>query len=227
MKEYNISLGKAFLLMAAYFGVMLFYTFLDVALWRKISPTHSDILNIITIAICICIFILLLRKDGYRLQLFSNINLMGIISALCCSVLFFLLLDKCLDPVFERFFPQSEQDYLEMLQGLKKSPVTSLFQVCVLAPFIEEILMRGIILGGLKNTYGIAGSLFISSLLFGVLHFNMVQTLSAIVCGIVLGLLYIKTNCIFCCILAHCGYNLISYCVLMLPYIYRCAKCFV
>lgn len=49
MKEYNISLGKAFLLTAAYFGVMLFYTFLDVALWRKISPTHSDILNIITI----------------------------------------------------------------------------------------------------------------------------------------------------------------------------------
>lgn len=221
MKEYNISISKALLLTAAYFGVMLFYTFLDVALWRKISPKHSDILNIITITICICFFILLLRKTGYKLQLFSNISFWGIILALCCSVLFFLLLDKCLDPVFEGFFPQSEQDYLEMIQSLKKSPVTSLFRVCLLAPVIEEILMRGVILGGLKNTYGIAGSLFISSLLFGVLHFNMVQTLSAIVCGIVLGLLYIKTNCIFCCILAHCGYNLISYCVLMLPYFYR------
>ncbi len=219
VKEYNISVGKAFLLTAAYFGLMLFYTFLDVVFWRKIAPGYSDILNIITIAICICIFVLLLRKTGYKLQLFSNISFGGILLALCCSILFFLLLDKCLDPVFEGMFPQSEQDYQEAIEGLIKSPVTSLIQVCLLAPFIEEILMRGVVLGGLKNTYGVVRALFISSALFGFLHFNMVQTLSAFVCGMILGLLYIKTDCIFCCMLAHCGYNLISYCVLILPYI--------
>lgn len=218
-KEYNISVRKALLLTAAFFGVMLFYTLVNVALWRKIVPRYSDILNTITITICICIFVLLLRKDGYRLQLFSNINFMKIILALCCSLLFVFLLDKCLDPVFERMFPQSEQDYLEVIEGMIKSPVPTLIHVCLLAPFIEEILMRGVILGGLKNTYGVVRALFISSLLFGILHFNMVQTLSAVVCGIVLGLLYIKTDCIFCCMLAHCGYNLISYCVLILPYI--------
>lgn len=37
VKEYNISVGKAFLLTAAYFGLMLFYTFLDVVFWRKIA----------------------------------------------------------------------------------------------------------------------------------------------------------------------------------------------
>ncbi|MCM1498168.1 MAG: hypothetical protein NC124_06835 [Clostridium sp.] len=50
MKEYNIKIGTAFLLIVAYFGVMLFYTFLDVAVWRKVFPDFSNIVNIIIIA---------------------------------------------------------------------------------------------------------------------------------------------------------------------------------
>ncbi len=66
---------------------------------------------------------------GYQVQLLSNISFVGMI-------------------------PQSEQDYQEMIQSLIKSPMTSLIQVCVLAPVMEEILMRGVVLGGLKNSYG-------------------------------------------------------------------------
>ena len=44
-------------------------------------------------------------------------------------------------------FPQSEQDYQETIQRLVKSPVTSLIQVCIIAPVVEEILMRGFVLG--------------------------------------------------------------------------------
>lgn len=216
MKEYNLKIGTAFLLLISYFGVMLFYTYLDVAVWRKAFPDFSNIINIITITICICVFILLLsRKTGYQMQLLSNIKFSGIILAVCCSILFFLLLDKCLDPIFESIFPQSEQNYQEMVQSMSKSPVTGLIQVCVLAPIIEEVLMRDVILGGLKNTYGTFTALLISAALFAFLHFNMVQTLSAFICGIVLGLLYIKTDSIFCCILAHCGYNLISFISIM------------
>ena len=220
MKEFNIKIGTAFLLVVAYFGIMLFYTFLDVAVWRKVFPGFSNIINIITIVLCICIFIMFLKRSmGYQIQLLSNINFTGILLAVGCSVLFFLLLDKCLDPIFESIFPQSEQDYQEMIQSLIKSPVTSLIQVCVLAPVIEEILMRDVVLGGLKNCYGLGAALLISAILFACLHFNMVQTLSAFICGFVLGLLYIKTNSIFCCMIAHSGYNLISYIVMIYPYI--------
>lgn len=220
MKECNIKIDTAFLLIVAYFGVMLFYIFLDVAVWRRIFPDFSNIVNIITIAICIMFFILFIKiRTGYQIQLLSNINFTGIILAVGCSILFYLLLDKCLDPIFESIFPQSEQDYQEMMQSLITSPVTSLIQVCVLVPIIEEILMRGVVLEGLKNTYGSLTALLISAAFFALLHFNMVQTLSAFVCGVVLGLLYIKTSSIFCCMLAHCGYNLISYIAMIYPQI--------
>ena len=220
MKEYNIKISTAFWLVLAYFGIMLFYTFLDVAVWRKVAPDFSNIINIVTIAICIGVFIIFLKRvTGYQVQLLSNISFVGMMLAIGCSFLFFLLLDKGLDPIFEGIFPQSEQDYQEMIQSLTKSPMTSLIQVCVLAPVMEEILMRGVVLGGLKNSYGTVAALLISAVLFACLHFNMVQTLSAFVCGIVLGLLYIRTNSVFCCMIAHSGYNLISYVVMIYPQI--------
>lgn len=219
MAEYNIKIGTAIFWVVTYFGIMLFYTFLDVAVWRKIFPDFSNIINIMTITICICVFIAFLKKSGYQVQLLSNVTFVGIVFAIGCSILFFLLLDRCLDPVFENIFPQSEQQYQESIQSLIKSPLTNLLHICVLAPIIEEILMRGVVLGGLKNTCGIIGALLISAILFSILHFNMVQTLSAFICGIVLGLLYIKTGSILCCIIAHCGYNLISYVVMIYPHI--------
>ena len=77
--------------------------------------------------------------------------------------------------------------------------------------------MRGFLLNGLAINYGKLIALFVSSMLFALLHFNMVQTLSAFICGIVLGLLYLYTDSIFCCILTHVGYNLISYVTMILP----------
>ena len=218
MGENRLKIGNAIIWVVAYFGIMLFYTFLNVAVWRKAFPIYSEWINIIVIMLCAVGFICLL-KSKYEINLLSNVTPMGILLAIFCSILFFLLLDKCLDPVFESFFPQSEQDYRETIQRLVKSPVTSLIHACIIAPVIEEILMRGFVLGGLKNTYGVVGALFISALFFSILHFNMVQTLSAFVCGIILGLLYIKTNSIPCCIIAHCGYNLISYVTMIYPYI--------
>lgn len=220
MKEYNIKISTVLLLVLTYFGIMLFYTFLDVAVWRKVFPGFSDIINIVTIVVCIDIFIVFLKRTtGYQVQLLSNINFVGMMLSIACSFLFFLLLDKGLDPIFEGMFPQSEQDYQKMIQSLIESPITSLIQVCILAPVIEEILMRGVVLGGLKNSYGAVTALLVSATFFACLHFNMVQTLSAFVCGIVLGLLYIKTNSVFCCMIAHGGYNLISYVAMIYPQI--------
>lgn len=220
MAQKTLKIGNAIFWVVVYFGIMLFYTFLDVEVWRNIFPRHSEWANIIVIMVCAYGFIILLKKQ-YQINIFSNVAPEGIALAVACSVLFFFLLDKCLDPIFESVFPQSEQDYQETIQRLIKSPITSLLHVCVIAPIIEEILMRGLVLEGLKNSYGVITALLLSSLLFAILHFNMVQTLSAFVCGIILGLLYIKTNSIFCCMIAHCGYNLISYLTIIYPYINR------
>ncbi|WP_369881043.1 CPBP family glutamic-type intramembrane protease [Anaerosalibacter bizertensis] len=40
-------------------------------------------------------------------------------------------------------------------------------------------------------------------------------------CGIILGIFFIKTGSILSCMLTHCGYNLISFVIMIMPYINR------
>lgn len=216
MRQNSLSVFSALLWTAAYVGVMAVYTGLDVAVWRKRFPGRSEWISLAAAALLSACFLWMLQRRR-PVGLRSNITLTGICLAAACSVLFFLLLDCCLDPLLERAFPQSEAAYREALERLAGAPAASLLRVCLLAPVVEEILMRGLVLDGLRDACGALGALAISSLLFALLHFNMVQTLSALVCGLVLGMLYLKTGSVFCCILAHCGYNLLSYLAEILP----------
>lgn len=217
MKD-GIHIGRGILWVFIWFGFMLLYTALNVLLWRKMDPLYGKYLDLFTVIFCIVVFLrMLTKKNHFRLDLLGNISLRGIILALACAGLFYFILDQGLDPVFERIFPASEENYQQILQSLTLAPVIRFLQVCVLAPIIEEILMRGFLLNGLSLKYGKIIALLLSAALFALLHFNMVQTLSAFICGIVLGLLYLHTGSILCCILAHMGYNLISYITIILP----------
>ena len=216
----GISIGEGVLWILGWFGVMLFYTLLDVAVWRKIAPGHARLLNLISVAFCMVGYLLLLKTKGhFQLDLTYGITLQGMLLAAGCAVALYFLLDRLLDPIFEGMLPGSEERYQETLQDLSEAPVISFLQVCILAPFMEEILMRSFLLGGLSANYGNMTALAISSAVFALLHFNMVQTLSALICGIVLGLIYLRTGSVICCITAHAGYNMISYFTTISPII--------
>jgi membrane protease YdiL (CAAX protease family) len=206
------SLGQSILWVGGYFCVMLLYTGINMGIWRKVGNSYSNWLNLVTMILLSIVFIKPLTiKTSYRLRIFDNLTVMGILYAIMCAALFYFLLDKCLDPFFESLFPASEEAYQDSIRALSKSPITTFIHVCILAPVIEEILMRGFVLGGLQSTLGVVFALLVSAFLFALLHFNMVQTLSAFICSLILGMLYLKTGSILCCMIAHCGYNAISY----------------
>ena len=214
----GISFFTGLIWVFAWFGFMLLYSFLDVLLWKKVFPGWQKYFNIITIALCTISFLFLLtQKNTFHIEILKNISIKGILLSVGCSVLFYFILDKGLDIILANIFPSSEASYQEALISLSKTPIITLIQVCLLAPVLEEILMRGFLLNGWSAAYGKPIALLISSLIFALLHFNMVQTLSAFFCGIVLGLLYLHTESLFCCILAHAGYNFISYITTIVP----------
>ena len=216
----EISIGKGILWVLVWVGFMIIYTALDVLIWRKIAPKYSGVLNLMTVVLCAAIFLnLLMTRTNFKLHLFSNISLQGIILALGCSVLFYFLLDKGLDPIFEDLFPSSKENYQQIIRLIKISPIVSFLDFCILGPIIEEVLMRGFLLDGLSTNHGKIIALLISAAFFSILHFNIAQIVPSFICGIILGLLYYHTDSIFSCILAHIGYNTISYMVIMLPII--------
>jgi hypothetical protein len=80
----------------------------------------------------------------------------------------------------------------------------------ILTPILEELLYRGIIYTRLKRHLGIAPAVILSALIFGLMHFNIVQFIYAFVLGIMLALFLEHTGHVYGSIAGHITVNLIS-----------------
>lgn len=114
----------------------------------------------------------------------------------------------------ESFYKQIIQAF-EMMLDYK---IAGFITVCILAPVLEEILFRGIILRGLLQ-YGISPiiAITLSSFLFGIAHMNPWQFLGAGLLGAVFGFVYYRTQSLWICIFLHALNNTVSF-IMMLRY---------
>jgi len=79
--------------------------------------------------------------------------------------------------------------------------------VCVLAPMLEEMLFRGLILSGLLLRYPRRQAILGSALLFGAAHLNLYQFVVGVLLGCLLGWLYERSRSLIPCITLHAAYN--------------------
>lgn len=82
--------------------------------------------------------------------------------------------------------------------------------VGILVPVVEELLYRGVVYARLADWIGIGKAAVISALIFGGLHFNMVQFLYAFGMGLLLVYFFEKTHSLAGAILGHIGANLVT-----------------
>lgn len=102
-------------------------------------------------------------------------------------------------------------DYLEEDFKMMMNNPFGILSISVLAPLSEEIICRGIIMTILLKMLGKPWpAIIVSALLFGIIHLNPVQTVSATIIGIVLGWLYYCTGSLIPCILVHFVNNSIA-----------------
>lgn len=79
--------------------------------------------------------------------------------------------------------------------------------ITILAPIVEEFVFRGVILHRLIGKTSVWGGILISSLLFGILH---VDIIGAFLFGIITSLLFIKTGNLLIPIIMHMLNNTIA-----------------
>ena len=80
-------------------------------------------------------------------------------------------------------------------------------KVVVMAPIIEELIFRGVIMHGLMRNYSKFTAVFMSALLFALFHLNPWQFPATFILGLLLGILMLRTRNIFLCILGHAMNN--------------------
>lgn len=85
--------------------------------------------------------------------------------------------------------------------------VLELIGSAILSPIMEELVFRGIVFGNLRKLTGLAQSVVLSALLFGLIHFNIVQFTYAFLLGIVLALFMYKSGHMYAAMIGHITAN--------------------
>lgn len=95
-----------------------------------------------------------------------------------------------------------------------KHKIAAFIMVCILAPILEELIFRGLILRGmLQNGINPWFSIFLTAFLFGAAHMNPWQFMGAGFLGIIFGYVYWRTQSLVLCVFLHFLNNFIAYTV--------------
>jgi membrane protease YdiL (CAAX protease family) len=79
----------------------------------------------------------------------------------------------------------------------------AIIKVAIIAPIIEEMIFRGIIMHGLMRNYSAFTAVSVSALMFALFHLNPWQFPATFILGLLLGILMYRTRNIILCILGH------------------------
>lgn len=85
--------------------------------------------------------------------------------------------------------------------------VLQILATCVGAPFAEELLFRGLIHKNLRKVMNMIPAMLISSLLFGIIHGNIIQGIYAFLIGLICAFVYEKFKTIWAPIILHAAAN--------------------
>lgn len=96
-------------------------------------------------------------------------------------------------------------------------PIGTAFVTVIVAPVTEEYLFRGMILRGLLAHYRPAKAIWITAILFGMVHANPPQFLLGVVLGTALGWWYVQTRSLVPCIVGHAVFNIVGASPLVFP----------
>lgn len=105
----------------------------------------------------------------------------------------------------------------EMLPSGGSELLMQFLALCVMPAIAEELLFRGAF-QGLMRPCGSAAAIFAPALLFGVLHLDLAQGLTAFACGVFLGWLAERSGSILPGMLLHLVNNTLAFLTIYLRY---------
>lgn len=112
-----------------------------------------------------------------------------------------------IEPLLE-FFPTEAYEQVQTTVGVGGWAILS---TVIAAPILEEILFRGLIFESCSERFGRGLAIFVSAILFGLVHVVPVQMVSGFVMGLILGYVYLRTRSLISVIVLHAINNAIAY----------------
>ena len=144
---------------------------------------------------------------GEQVELTKNMSWKGIGEAAATAIILFVTINFIVSPGVSLLFPASAQNYDANVADMMSTPLVTFLQVAFVAPLFEELIFRGLIMKRALRMWSMITAVAVTAILFGVLHMNVVQGISAAAAGIVLCIFYGRRKSVGLNILAHAIYN--------------------
>lgn len=101
--------------------------------------------------------------------------------------------------------------YIESIRRiLANNHIFAIMYICIIGPFVEELIYRGVLLGGFLKRYKPTIAIVISTVIFTIIHGNAPQMIAALILGTALGVLFIRFRSVILCFIVHALHNSIS-----------------
>jgi membrane protease YdiL (CAAX protease family) len=140
----------------------------------------------------------------------SKASVVATMGTLALPILFIIpaliLVVWAIEAVLVAAFPLAHWEQA-MFERMMSGGLPSAITVCLLAPVLEEMLFRGIVLRSFLHQYSRRGAIVGSAALFGLAHLNIYQFAVGLIVGCILGWLYERARSLWPCIFLHASYN--------------------
>ena len=184
---------------------------------------NAMLLNIIAAAISLFVFwlIILLSKKSLKERLDLNyVSFNSIWPVLILGVTTNIFISY-----FIKFLPIPQtlvQEYDKAVSVLgDEITLVQVISVVVVAPVLEEVLYRGLIMKSLQRGMPAVIALIIQALLFGLMHGQLLWICYATFLGILLAVIKLRYQSLYPCILLHLSFNAANY--ILIPFYYKIA----
>lgn len=117
--------------------------------------------------------------------------------------------------VTQRLFPalnlaQEQEIVFTAARGLPEL-VLAFAALVVIAPLVEEVIFRGLLLPALSRRFGIVAASIVSSFLFAAVHWQLNVGIITFIMGLLLSWLYYRTRSLWPAIMFHSLKNLLAF----------------
>jgi len=147
----------------------------------------------------------LARRPAREVLPLGSFPFLVLVPMVVAAVGLVILVSEC-DNLTRSVLPMPDE-LAEMFRDLFEGGVGTFVALVIVAPLVEELLFRGVILTGFLARYRRGTAIGASAVLFAVAHLNPYQFAAGLVTGVFLGWLLVRTRSLWPCILVHAAFN--------------------
>lgn len=110
------------------------------------------------------------------------------------------------------YTPQPQDVMILIFEDILQNPVrvVLIFFIVVAGPFMEELAFRGVGIDAYRRSSGVFAALLLTSVLFGLFHFNLGLLLPLSFLGLVFGVIRVVSRNLWCPICIHALHNSVA-----------------